>query len=126
MKFFLDENFPKAAYSLLVARGHSVVDVRGTSQQGANDAMLFEWAQEEGAVFLTTDRDFFHTIPHVYDMHCGVVVVALRQPNRVNIIGRLEWFLDHFGTEEIRNRAIQLRYRTYIAVPPLELSAPRA
>ena len=120
MKFLLDENFPKAACSFLAARGHSVLDVRDSSQRGVDDAMLFEWAQAEGAVFLTTDRDFFHTIPHVYDAHCGVVVIALRQPNRTNILSRMEWFLDHFGAEEIRNRAVQLRDRTYITIPPIE------
>ena len=126
MTFFLDENFPKAAYSLLAARGHSVLDVRDTARRGSDDAKLFEWAQEEGAVFLTTDRDFFHTIPHLYDMHCGVIVVALRQPNRINILSRLEWFLDHFGADEIQNRVVQLRDRTYITIPPMELDAPRA
>jgi predicted nuclease of predicted toxin-antitoxin system len=120
MKFFLDENFPKAACSFLAARGHSVLDVRDSSQRGADDSMLFEWAQEEGAVFLTTDRDFFHTIPHLYEMHCGVIVVALRQPNRINILSRLEWFLDHFGADEIQNRVVQLRDRTYITIPPIE------
>jgi len=36
-------------------------------------------------VFLTTDRDFFHTIPHIHDKHAGIIVIALRQPNRSTI-----------------------------------------
>jgi hypothetical protein len=32
----------------------------------------------------------------------------------------MKFFLDHFGAEEIRNRAVQLRDRTYITIPPIE------
>jgi hypothetical protein len=35
MKFFLDENFPKAAKALLHKAGHEVVDVRGTDREGS-------------------------------------------------------------------------------------------
>lgn len=34
MKFFLDENFPKSAERYLVSRGHTVFDIRGSSDEG--------------------------------------------------------------------------------------------
>jgi len=114
MKFFLDENFPKAAVRSLQERGHEWIDIRGTDQEGAEDTTLFRWAQQQGAVLLTTDRDFFHTVPHVEKSHHGVVVVALRQPNRRSILSRLEWFLDRFGDTDIRNKVFELRDRTYV------------
>ena len=55
------------------------------------DETVFRKAKDFGAVLLTTDRDFFHTIPHLHDTHCGVIVIALRQPNRAAILSRLEW-----------------------------------
>jgi predicted nuclease of predicted toxin-antitoxin system len=63
MKFFLDENFPKAAVGMLLNAGHEVFDLRGTDREGARDAEIFAEAQGHGAIFLTTGRDFFHTIP---------------------------------------------------------------
>jgi predicted nuclease of predicted toxin-antitoxin system len=98
MKFFLDENFPKTAAGLLVSMGHEVLDIRGHTRGGAEDKRIFEMAQAQNAVFLTTNRDFFHTIPHLYPNHCGIVVIALRQPNRKAITYRLSWFLERFSS----------------------------
>jgi predicted nuclease of predicted toxin-antitoxin system len=117
MKFFFDENFPKAAAQLLGARGHEWADIRGTDQEGSPDTTIFRLAQQQGAIFLTTDRDFFHTVPHLEKSHYGVVVVALRQPNRRSILTRLEWFLDRFGDTDIDNKVIELRDRTYVVFP---------
>ena len=114
MKFLLDENFPKAAQQLLRTHGSQVYDIRGTPHEGADDESVFSIAQERGAVLLTTDRDFFHTVPHVFPQHHGVVVIALRQPNRQNLLARLEWFLRHFGSEDIHDKVFELRDRTYV------------
>ena len=91
MRFLLDENFPKASVVMLQSAGHEVFDIRGTNEEGMEDDALFRKAQELGAVLLTTDRDFFHTVPHLHDAHGGVLVIALRQPNRAAILSRLEW-----------------------------------
>ena len=120
MRFFLDENFPKAAASLISARGHQSVDIRGTDQEGADDDTIFQLAQEHAAVFLTTDRDFFHTVPLLVTGHHGVVVVALRQPSRQGILNRLEWLLDHVESTAFKNRVFELRDSTYVMFPPAE------
>jgi len=117
MKFFLDENFPKTAEALLVAGGHTVLDIRGTEDEGAQDPDIFTMAQESQAVFLSTDRDFFHTIPCLFPDHHGIVVIALRQPNRRAILSRLSWFLDRFGSQSSIGKAYLLRDRTYAVYP---------
>lgn len=70
-------------------------------------------------ILLTTDRDFVHTIPHLFDGHCGVIVIALRQPNRSSILARLEWILSHVGNHQFNNRVFQLRDSTWLAYPPI-------
>lgn len=122
MRFFLDENFPKSAAELLAELGHESFDPRGTPQEGLPDPNIFEEAQAREALFLTTDRDFFHTIPHLYRSHCGILVVALRQPSRAAILEKLGWALRQFNPEELVNRTILLRDNTWIAVPPFEPS----
>jgi predicted nuclease of predicted toxin-antitoxin system len=119
MRFFLDENFPKAAASMLAIHGHEVFDVRGVLRAGAPDDEIFKEAQAMAAVFLTTDRDFFHTIPHLFDHHQGVLVIALRQPNRKNILAKLEWALGRFSHADFHDRVFQLRDNTWIAIPPM-------
>jgi len=113
MKFFLDENFPKTAEVWLVARGHTVLDLRGTEHKGADDETIFGMVQDNQCVFLTTDRDFFHTIPHLHPDHHGIVVITLRQPDRQSILNKLSWFLDQFGTESLTGKVFLLRDRAY-------------
>ena len=120
MRFFLDENFPKAAAGALADRGHETFDLRGTPKEGIPDAAIFAEAQARKALFLTTDRDFFNTIPHLFSSHFGVIVVALRQPSRAAILSKLSWALDRFAVTDLVNRVLLLRDRTWIAVPPFE------
>ena len=120
MRFFLDENFPKAAHVLLAGRGHDVMDVRGTSDEGMDDPHIFGLAQRNEAAFLTTDKDFFHTVPHLYSRHHGAVVIALRQPNRKSIMDRLDWFLSRFSADSLQGRVFLLKDRTYVVYPGID------
>lgn len=113
MIFLLDENFPKSAEKLLADLGHSVIDIRGTELEGADDVHLFELAQQNNAILLTTDRDFYHTVPLIYEQHAGVIVIALKQPNRSAILARLNWVISQNLIDSIENTIILLRDHTY-------------
>ncbi len=119
MKFFLDENFPKSAAEFLRQAGHDVTSPHDEELLGVPDEVLFGRCQEIEACFLTTDRDFFHTVPHLYENHFGVVVIALKQPNRSGILSRLEWFLSHVAEETVPDRVFQLRDQSWHVRPPM-------
>ena len=119
MNFLLDENFPKAATELLEKLGHDTFDPRGTALEGSEDSVLVEEARRRDAVILTTDRDFFHTLRHQYPDHAGLVVIALRKPNRAAILQRLEWLLDNVNPDDFEGRAFQLRDQKWVALPAL-------
>ncbi len=114
MIFFLDENFPKAGGELLASRGYTVLDIRGSENEGADDDSVFKMAQEQSAIFLTTDKDFFHTIPYKYSSHHGVIVFNLRQPNRFNIVDKLKWVLENIDISDFRNKVLLLHDLKYI------------
>lgn len=118
MNFLLDENFPRAAYRLLEELGHGVIDLRDTNNCGRDDAWVFKLAQEHSAVLLSTDRDFFHTIPHTYQHHCGVIVIALKQPNRINILSRLRWFIERMEDTELCDKVYELRDNGFVLIQP--------
>ena len=113
MNFLFDENFPKSAERILVDLGHYVIDIRGSDLQGADDFQLFDVAQQNEAILLTTDRDFYHTVPLEYETHFGVVVIALKQPNRNAILARLRWLLAQGLLDAAKNKVIMLRDNTY-------------
>ncbi len=119
MKFFFDENFPKAATVVLDSLGHQYFDPRGTEFEGNPDEALLVEAHRIDAVFLTTDRDFFHTLRHEFPDHAGIIVIALKKPNRQAIIDRLIWLLENVDEDHLRGRAFQLRDRTWLARPPI-------
>ena len=119
MRFLLDENFPKSVIPLLSESGHEVIELRSVGLLGASDALIAEKAIEAGAVILTTDRDFFHTVPNTFAEHPGVVVIAVRQPSRSLITERLRWFLSNVDERHWKNRVFQLRDTTWLTRPPI-------
>lgn len=120
MTFLLDENFPKAARPILEALGHQVFDFRRDGVRGSPDEKVLKMASERSAAILSTDRDFFHTLGRQDPGHHGIIVIALRQPNRAALLERLEWFLDHIGIDKLPGRTFQLRDQTWMVYPPLE------
>lgn len=112
MKFLLDENFPCSSANFIESCGHEAVRFDDVCDYGADDETVFATAQRLGAAILTSDRDFYHTIPLLHPVHAGIVVVALRQPNRAAINSRLKWFMDNIK-EPLNNRVFVLRDFTY-------------
>ena len=66
MNFLLDENFTKAVFPLSLEKGHKAYDFRELGNLGADDRFVIQKAIELKAVLLTTDRDFFHTLPKLH------------------------------------------------------------
>ena len=112
MRFFLDENFPVSASSVIVAAGHEVIPFASVCSYGDTDECVFQRAQALQAVILTSDRDFYHTMPLLHPVHHGIVVLSLRQPNRKAICDRLTWFFDNVELP-INNKTYSLRDCTY-------------
>ncbi len=108
MRFFLDENFPRKAAQIISELGHHVFDIRGTIDEGCEDKYIFEKAQEYQAVFLTTDKDFYHTFPFLYDSHSGIIVINLRQPNGPAILNKLSWALNFLAKNKISDCCLML------------------
>ena len=82
MRVLVDENIPLRTVQTLREMGHDVHDIRGTPNEGMKDAPLWELAQNEGRLLITTDKGF---TGHRGDAHHGILVVRLRQPNRHKI-----------------------------------------
>jgi len=108
MNFFLDENFQKKAAILLEGKKHVVFDIRGTSQEGLFDLEIIRLAKKKKAIFLTTDRDFSHSIHYTVKPHHGIVVITLRKPDADSILDKLKWILDNISLFEFENRCFLL------------------
>jgi len=86
MNIVVDENIPKLTVEALRADGHVVTDLRGTSEQGADDTAIWKKVQSQSALLISTDKDF---TSHRGETHSGILIIRLRQPNLAQIPARV-------------------------------------
>jgi predicted nuclease of predicted toxin-antitoxin system len=106
MKIFVDENIPLMTVRVLREMGHDVRDIRGTAQQGITDDVLWEIAQQEGRLLITTDKGFTQ---HREELHHGILIVRLKQPNRHKIHERVMQAIALFAAEEWCDSLVVMR-----------------
>jgi predicted nuclease of predicted toxin-antitoxin system len=97
MKILIDENIPLRTVQQLQALGHDLLDIRGTPDQGLGDESLWKMAQREGRLLITTDKGFTQ---HRDELHHGILIVRLRQPNRKKIHERVMQAIEQFTPEQ--------------------------
>ena len=82
MKIFVDENIPARTVRELRHFGHELMDIRGTDKEGISDEEVWQLVQKEGRLLITTDKGFAQKR---YERHNGILIVKLKQPNRIKI-----------------------------------------
>jgi predicted nuclease of predicted toxin-antitoxin system len=109
MRVLVDENIPRMTVAALLALGHDVKDIRGTSLQGAADSDLWALAVAEYRALITTDKGFteYRSVPHY-----GILVVRLRQPNRQKIHHSVLYVFERFSEAEWPNLLVVVRDTT--------------
>lgn len=102
----VDENIPHMTIQALREQGHEVLDIRGTSNQGMADEDLWEMAQRERRLLITTDKGFTQ---HRHSAHHGILIIRLRQPNRSRIHERVMRAITQFPGEEWPGLVVVMR-----------------
>src|SRR5438045_218363 len=97
MNILVDENIPSLTVLTLRQSGHDVADLRGTSEAGLDDDHLWEKAQQQRRLLVTTDKGFVHRRDQA---HHGILIVRLRQPNRMRIHERVMKMMERFSASE--------------------------
>ncbi|HEX3034766.1 MAG TPA: DUF5615 family PIN-like protein [Thermodesulfobacteriota bacterium] len=97
MKICVDENIPLVTVLELRKLGHDVLDIRGTPDQSMSDEALWEMAQQEERLLITTDKGFGQ---HRHEAHHGILIVRLRQPNEQKTHARAMQAIGQFKEEE--------------------------
>lgn len=62
--------------------GHDVRDIRGTKSEGISDEELWDIVLKEKRLLITTDKGF---LQNRYGEHHGILIIRLKQPNRLKI-----------------------------------------
>ncbi|MEA1863730.1 MAG: DUF5615 family PIN-like protein [Euryarchaeota archaeon] len=106
MKIFVDENIPLMTVRALREMGHDVRDIRGTADEGMTDDALWELVKREGRLLITTDKGFTQ---HRYELHYGILIVRLKQPNRHKIHQRVMQAMTQFAAEGWQGLLVVMR-----------------
>lgn len=103
LRYLVDEHVAKAVATGLWKRGIDVVTIAEVGRLGAEDEDLLAFAEEEGRVMVTQDRDFLRLAAQMSGDHPGVVYAPQGRS-----IGELVRLLDLLAqvsdTEEMRGR----------------------
>jgi len=97
MKILVDENIPLMTVQAFREMGHDVLDIRRRSDEGASDKTLWNIGQREGQLLITTDKGFTE---YREELHHGILIVRLRQPNRHKIHQRIMQAMKRFAERE--------------------------
>ena len=97
MKILVDENIPSLTIQTLREMGHDVMDIRGTPEEGMKDIELWNLAQDEGCLLITTDKGFSR---HRNEPHHGILIIRLRQPKLGKIHQRIMQAFEQFSEQE--------------------------
>ena len=75
IRFLIDEDMPRSTAGALRSIGFECYDARDIGLRGADDQVIFEWAQKENCVILTEDLGFSNTLRFPLGSHKGIVIV---------------------------------------------------
>jgi predicted nuclease of predicted toxin-antitoxin system len=119
MRILVDENIPLMTIAELRDRQYDVKDIRGTQHEGISDTELWQIAQQENRLLITTDKWFrqYRNLDH-----SGVLIVCLRQPNRYRIHKRIIHAFDRFSETDWQGATVTMRDMT-ISVTPRRLAS---
>lgn len=106
MRILVDENIPLISVKQLREMGHDVLDIRGTSDEGMSDELLWDKAHQERRLLITTDRGFSH---HRDREHYGILIISLRMPNRHKINERIIEAMNLFSSDQWADLLVIMR-----------------
>ena len=82
------------------------MDIRGTIDEGIEDEKIWQIAQEEGRLFITTDKGFSR---YRYQRNNGILIILLKQPTLLKIHQRIISTLEDYSEQEWENRLVIVR-----------------
>ena len=106
MKILVDENIPLMTVQALRVSGHDVLDIRGTKNEGMKNSNLWKLTQKEKRFFITTDKGFTE---YRDTQHYGILIIRLRQPNRVKIHNKVLLAMEQIKEKDWNNLLIVMR-----------------
>lgn len=101
MQFKTDENLPLDAADLLRGAGHDVATIMDQRLVGAADSDIARVCLHEQRILLTLDTDFADIRTYPPADYAGLIVLRLRQQDKLNVLAAVHRLLSLLSTEPV-------------------------
>lgn len=99
MKFKIDENLPVEIAEMLRLAGHDAMTVFDEQLVGEPDRHIIAVCLEEQRVLITLDMDFSDVREYPPESNTGLIVLRLRNQDKIHAIDAVSQLIPLFGTE---------------------------
>ena len=106
MKILVDENIPNESVRSLKRLNHDVMDIRGSGNEGIPDDEIWNIAQTEERLLITTDKGFSQ---YRYKPHRGILLILLKQPTLIKIHQRIMDSFNEYTENEWKDRIVIIK-----------------
>ena len=89
IRFLIDEDMPRSTAKVLKRAGFECFDVRDIGLKGAEDDVVYAWAQKENCIILTEDLGFSNTLRFPIGSHKGIVIARFPKEMSTGTINKL-------------------------------------
>lgn len=100
----MDENLPEEVGELLESADHDASSIYRQSMEGMPDPDLAAVCRQEQRVLVTLDLGFADIRTYPPREYCGLLVLRLKQQDKLHVIGAIERLLPMLETESLARR----------------------
>lgn len=106
MRFLLDEDLSPRSAEYLRSLGHDAIHVREVGLKGSPDQAVIAFAQSEGRILLTRDRDFADIRRYPPGSHAGIARLKIPHPTARAINAVLGRLLNRLGPADFTHNLV--------------------
>ncbi len=77
LRILVDEDMPRPTAGLLQSLGIHAIDLRGVGLKGATDDEVFGYAQKQGMIIISRDKELGNIVKYPLGTHHGIIWVNL-------------------------------------------------
>lgn len=104
LRFKVDENLPVEIATLLQQAGHNALTVMDQRLAGESDTNVAQICKAEDRILVTLDTDFTNIRMYPPQAYPGIMVLRLRQQDKLNILTVMSRLLPVLTGELLRNQ----------------------
>lgn len=102
MRFLADENIAYSTICMLKELGYDIRDHKELKLTGKKDEAVIKKANDQELIIITLDKDFGNIMRHPLESHCGVILIAIKNPTPIRVNFYLRELFNKIKKEKLK------------------------